>query len=161
MEDANEAQGSGVAQPAAAWIVGGDMNLSHSQLVSLCSSFVKPFQAMLLQERHATNKGRAKVGYCNFPRDCFGVSSGMGRGPFPPLCVRCAGHGFGYWRFGGNGWRFAGSSGDAAQLAARKSRTNAFLQRRVGAPNCDAFAPSTEERGAACGSCSARGDAAR
>ena len=61
MEDANEAQGSGVAQPAAAWIVGGDMNLSEGQLVSLCSSFVKPFQAMLLQERHATNKGRAKV----------------------------------------------------------------------------------------------------
>ena len=42
MEDANEAQGSGVAQPAAAWIVGGDMNLSHSQLVSLCSWFVQP-----------------------------------------------------------------------------------------------------------------------
>ena len=38
----NEANGSGVAQPAAAWIVGGDMNLSHSQLVSLCSWFVKP-----------------------------------------------------------------------------------------------------------------------
>ena len=42
MDLGNEAHGSGVAQPAAAWIVGGDMNLSHSQLVSLCSSFVKP-----------------------------------------------------------------------------------------------------------------------
>ena len=117
----------------------------------------------LLQHRtrHATNKGRAKVGYCNFPRDCFGVSSGVGRRPFPSLCVRCARHGVCCCRFGGTGWRFAGSRGDAAQLAARKSRTNAILQRRVGARNCDAFAPSTEERGAACGSCSARGDAAR
>ena len=42
MEAGKEAQGNGVAQPAAAWIVGGDMNLSEGQLVSLCSSFVKP-----------------------------------------------------------------------------------------------------------------------
>ena len=35
-------QGGGVVQPAAAWIVGGDTNLSEGQLVPLCSFFVKP-----------------------------------------------------------------------------------------------------------------------
>ena len=42
MEVGNEAQGSGVVQPAAAWSVGGGMNLSEGQLVPLCSLFVKP-----------------------------------------------------------------------------------------------------------------------
>ena len=42
MEVGGEAQGSGVVQPAAAWIVGGDMDLSEGQLMPLCSLFVKP-----------------------------------------------------------------------------------------------------------------------
>ena len=42
MEVGKEAQGNGVAQRVAAWIVGGDMNLSEGQLVPLCSLFVKP-----------------------------------------------------------------------------------------------------------------------
>ena len=37
-----DVEGSGVAQPAAAWIVGGDMNLSEGQLVPLCSFFLEP-----------------------------------------------------------------------------------------------------------------------
>ena len=41
MEAGKEAQGNGVAQPAAAWIVGGDMNLSEGQFMPLCSLFVK------------------------------------------------------------------------------------------------------------------------
>ena len=42
MQVGNEALGSGVVQPAAAWIVGGDMNLSEGQLVPFCSLYVQP-----------------------------------------------------------------------------------------------------------------------
>ncbi len=41
MQVGNEALRSGVVQPAAAWIVGGDTNLSEAQLMSECSLFVK------------------------------------------------------------------------------------------------------------------------
>ena len=38
----NEAQDSGVAQPAAAWIVGGDLNLDEAQLLQYSSFYVQP-----------------------------------------------------------------------------------------------------------------------
>ena len=43
MDLGNEAQGSGVAQPAAdAWIVGGDLKLSEAQLLQYSSFYVQP-----------------------------------------------------------------------------------------------------------------------
>ena len=45
MQVGNDALSSGVAKPAAAWIVGGDMNMSKIQLMAACSFFVTPGEA--------------------------------------------------------------------------------------------------------------------
>ena len=42
MEVGEHARRSGVTQPTAAWVLGGDMNLAQSQLMPICSLYVDP-----------------------------------------------------------------------------------------------------------------------
>ena len=61
MEVGDEAQGSGVVQPAAAWIVGGDTNLFEGQLMPLCSLFVKPSKPCFSKSGMQRTKGAQKL----------------------------------------------------------------------------------------------------
>ena len=87
MEVGNEAQGSGVAQLVAAWIVRVDMDFSHSQLVSLCFSFVKPSKPCFSKSGMQRTKDAQKSRLLQFPKGLRWCKFRHGVGDHFPPCV--------------------------------------------------------------------------
>ena len=160
MQVGNDALGSGVAQPVAAWIVGGDMNMSEAQLMAACSLFVKASKPCFSKSGSAIRTKGAQ-------KSDIAISQGIAVEQVPAWV--------------GDNYRPCVSDAHDMVLVAGalegmalphpppESQTQTRSYKDVLVPpspatytcTTDAFATTTMARGAACASCSDRRDAAR